>query len=208
MDQAATALATKGLSTPNDLKQDNTNSRTLSSFFSSFDVSSPAQQAAKDAVMGWCSDAIEGNPSGLVLYSKGYGVGKTHLARCADSALMWGGRRGYFFSTPDWLMALRESYNSNTNESYLFRGWGKGFFILDDFGKEYLKDGTGGWAHEKFYMLLDKMQGKQLLVTSNLTPTEMAKRLGGAAWSRLGGLCGERFVNMSSLPDYRLKRIA
>lgn len=179
----------------------------LSDFFSSFDVELPAQRIARDATIQWVRDyVVEEKPTALVLYSVKFGVGKTHLALCAKEALNYIRRNGYFFTAPDLLEIIKASYSDDTlSERDLFREWKRGWFILDDFGKQY---STGAeWEQEKWYKLLDGMyEKKPILITSNLDPKQMATRLGGAAWSRLVGMCGtDRFIDMNSLPDQRMK---
>ena len=180
----------------------------LSDFFVSFDIDMPAQKIARDAVVQWCQDyTINNKPGAIVLYSNKYGVGKTHLAKCAESVFRYLYKGGQFFTAPDFLEIIKASYSDDNklNERDLFRQWRGGWFILDDFGKQY---STGAeWEQEKWFKLLDNLYEKQpLMITSNLDASKMAVRLGGAAWSRLVGLCGEdRFINMDNLPDRRLK---
>ena len=181
----------------------------LSDLFSSFEAALPDQKAALAAIMGWTWETAQGRPSGLVLWSEGYGRGKTHLALCADRALAYErpSVRGVFYTAPDWLEQIRKTYNHDTRETEydLFRAWSSGYFILDDWGKQYSREQE--WEQEKLFKLLDKMIERQsLLLTSNLNPEKLEKSMSGAAWSRLVGMCGPSgFVNMSRIPDYRLR---
>ena len=189
----------------------------------------PAAGAASDAVREWTYAAARGLGRGLVLWSEphtgpggetfGYGCGKTHLARAAFTYLrqcVWtdpdtGLSRRWrvtFLNIVDFYAQLRDLYAKGQPEFPLFNDWASGHVILDDLGKEHVTTDSRPWAREKFYRLIDRIyESRALLLTSNLTPEQIETHLGGAAWSRLVGLCGERgFVNMSALPDYRLRR--
>lgn len=181
--------------------------KSVREFFASYTASQPAQAKAVQAVIKWAKEASQFEPSGLVLWSTGYGVGKTHLARCAHSALAWSYRDGVMMSAPDFLDTIKSTYSDDRRTEFnLFRQWSQGYVILDDVGKDY--SAQPEWSNEKYFRLFDGVvtNGANLLVTSNLTVKELAKRIGGAAFSRLAGLCGENgFVDMSGLPDWRLK---
>ena len=181
--------------------------RPVSEFFASFEANSNTQRLALAAVIDWTKQTANGECAGLVLWSTRYGVGKTHLARCAHEALGWAGKRGTFATAPDWLENIKATYNDGGGtERDLFRQWEGGYFAMDDYGKQY-QAGSGEWAQEKFFKLMDKCYGRQsLMITSNSKPDEMRLSLGGAAWSRLYGMCHDAgFVNMSDLPDWRAR---
>ena len=198
--------------------------------FAAFDGSvHPAALAALEAARAWAMAAARGQPCGLVLWSQphpgpagetlGYGCGKTHLASTACAFLGQCRRidpetglrrplRVTFLNVVDFYGHLRDLYARNQPEYPLLNEWASGHLILDDLGKEYVSAEGRAWAREKLYRLLDRLyEARALLLTSNLTPAQMEASLGGAAWSRLVGMCGERgFVNMSDIPDYRLKK--
>ncbi len=189
----------------------------------------PAAALALDRAREWTYAAARGEPRGLVLWSAphtgpagesfGYGCGKTHLARAAFTLL-----RECFWTDPatglsrrwrvtmlnavDFFGQLRDLYSRNQPEFPLFNDWSSGHVILDDLGKEHVTAEARPWAREKLYRLIDRLnESHALLLTSNLTPEQLESYLGGAAWSRLVGMCGERgFVNLSAVPDYRLRR--
>ncbi len=184
--------------------------RPLDDFFYSFNVTHETQKAAYEAVYRWVKSVSEGGTPGLVLYSRNYGVGKTHLARAAKAALDWMRRPVSFIrEKEDFFGLLRESYEENPEPgrmsySRMFRSWCNGAVILDDVGKEYIK--TASWAESHYFSLFDGVCGKfGLLVTANLDPVQLAMRLGGAAVSRLQMVCDPETdtVDMSGLPDYR-----
>ena len=184
------------------------------SAFDGFDLSWHKHcKRAQQKIFKWLETAATGKAAGIVLWSKNYGCGKTHLARAAYAALgavptpPWGMRRhGVFINSDQFFQSIRDSYDAGSPTN-LFKEWVNApYFIMDDFGKEYAANLD--WAREQFYKLLNKIyEEKCLLLTSNLAPGELAERIGGASMSRLIGMCGrEGFVDMSTIPDYRVKR--
>lgn len=173
-----------------------------------------AKQHRDDVLAGRRSSYVDG-PLGEL---SGYGVGKSHLALAAVqflSSCFWTDRLGIkirrkpvFLNAVDMLRQIKDSWNvqGKTVDS-LFRGWTDDALILDDYGKQYVKGESAGWGAEQFYTLIDGLYqgGQSLLITSNLTPTEMESSLGGASMSRLYELTqGDAgWINMSALPDWR-----
>lgn len=93
----------------------------------------------------------------LVLWSQGYGTGKTHLASAIANEAR---RRGWIVESwlmPEFLSKMRASY-----------------------------------------------QRGPLVITTNIDIVDLARRVGGAAFSRLWEMtgCGQRIVNMCG-PDFR-----
>lgn len=184
----------------------------ISDFFSDFDTLHPLQQQAREAVITWIRRTYNGDSCGLVLWSKGYGRGKTHLAKAAQAALRGTPVKVTYLREKDFYERIKGSYqeDGNLSERRLFQEWADSNLIFDDLGKAYIS--TREWAEEKYFSLLDcaTENHKSILVTSNLDTEEMMHRLGGAAWSRLIGLCGgmHNLINLSALTDYRLKGIS
>ena len=189
----------------------------------------PRAYAASEAARNWTYAAAQGQARGLVLWSEahtgphgetlGYGCGKTHLARAAFDYLrqcVWTDPetglnrrvRVTFLNMVDFYAQIRDLYAKSQPEYPLFNDWASGHVILDDLGKEHVSAESRPWAREKLYRLLDRVyETRALLLTSNLNPEQLETHLGGAAWSRLVGLCGEQgFINMSEIPDYRLRK--
>ena len=63
--------------------------KTVESFFETFEAKSQTQNKALEAVGKWTASALRKESSGLILWSSNYGVGKTHLAKCAYDCLCW-----------------------------------------------------------------------------------------------------------------------
>lgn len=148
--------------------------------------------------MLWASDK-KGN---------GYGNGKTMLAKCARQALVMGGMSvvSIVFTTSEkFLDDVKSSYDSHSTTHTFKMYRAAPAVIVDDFGTEYFKE--LGWYQEQWYKLLNHAYDARqpFMLTSNLQPGEMQERLGGKNWSRLEGHAGRAFVNMSALPDRRVK---
>lgn len=178
--------------------------------FNAFDASiHPDAQVALDATWDWTVRASKGEVAGLILWGANYGAGKTHLAQAAWKALSRSGYYGTFYSAPKWFERIKDQYSLKAPEGPLFAEWcGGPYFILDDLGKEATRKESENWTREKFFKLLDGLhQSRPLMITCNLTPAQLAVWIGGAAWSRLYGMCGETgIVNMGRIPDYRIKK--
>jgi len=106
-------------------------------------------RAAYDAARRFAAD-----PQGWLLFSGGYGVGKTHLAAAIGNEVIGRGGEALFIITPDLLDHLRSTFAPNSPETYdeLFdRLKNTPLLILDDLGAE----SSTPWAQEKLFQLLN-----------------------------------------------------
>lgn len=166
------------------------------------------QRQVFDAVKGWAeSFSIEEarGYSSLILWSEGYGQGKTHLAVAACNAIIdsWNGDPEHavlpirFESGPGLVRRIRATYNipadqpyHETEEMVYSQLRGVRLLALDDVGKEKPS------AHTRevyFYIIDERLKlGLPVLVTSNL-PLEgevsLEDLMGKAVVSRLIGMC-------------------
>lgn len=174
----------------------------------------PQAEVAQQATRDWVYAISTGQPRGLVLWSNGYGCGKTYLARLAEETLRVmldkDGRRQRvsFLTAPDFFQDIKDCYAKDDPVAPLFNEWCRGHFILDDWGKQYVTDGGSEWSREQFFRLIDRLYERHgFLMTSNTRPDLIERQIGGAAWSRLLGMCGpEGVVDMSDVPDFRLTK--
>lgn len=190
--------------------------------FLDFDTSwHPAAARAHAAVREWVYAVSSGQARGLVLWSdshsgeSGYGSGKTTLARMAYAVLRimrdhrGKAQRCQFLNVVDFYQDIKDAYSNNAPVGRLFDDWLRGHFILDDYGKQYTTVTGAEWAQEQFYRLVNGVyeRGAGFLMTCNCAPEVIERQIGGASWSRLLGMCGPKgFVDMSAVPDFRLKQ--
>lgn len=171
------------------------------------------------AVKDWAYDTARGEQRGLVLYSTGFGAGKTHLARrAAEYVASWQvaddlgvitHKRVTLFNAVEFFGQIKDAYAENKPIGRLFDVWAGAPLVMDDLGKSYTRDGSEGWAQEQLYRVIDRIHtgGYSIFITSNLAPAEMERVVGGAAWSRVMGICGRpgTIIDLSSWPDYRVR---
>ncbi len=135
---------------------------------------------------------------GLILRGRP-GAGKTHLAVAILRELVWSDhpRSALFINVPQWLDALRESFDEGEPPP---SPSGFDILVLDDLGAE---DRSSPWARDRIYQILNQREQESLLtiVTTNCAWGELAGRLGGAAASRLRRLC--RDVEVDAQRDFR-----
>lgn len=128
------------------------------------------------------------------------GAGKTHLAVAVLREAAWSERasRCLFLNVPEWLNAIRESWNSSKSEPPPTPE-GYEIVLLDDLGAEYWSD----WARDRIYSLVNhrEQEGSLTFLTSNCTAGELVQRVGRPTASRLGRLCAE--VELEPKRDYR-----
>ena len=117
------------------------------------------------------------SPRGWLLFTGGYGSGKTHLAAAIANYRLDKGYAVLFITVPDLLDHLRSTYNPNSPVSY-----DKRFdelrtaplLVLDDLGTH----STTAWAKEKLYQLFNHRYVARLptVVTSSLSLEELEKQ--------------------------------
>lgn len=116
------------------------------------------------------------------------GVGKTHQAYGALRHIAATGVRSAWRATPaaDLYALLRPRHNIDSEAE--FRKWaGARLLLLDDIGAAK----TSEWIEEVNYRLVNHRYEHELptLITSNLTPKELAAVLGERVYSRLSEMC-------------------
>ena len=133
------------------------------------------------------------------------GHGKTGLAAGYAWRFLFvaGGESVCFRTVPELLAELRASYSPRerndgtdgaggkpaTESDLIHRYTTAGLLVLDDLGTEQLKirDGGGSWAMDRLFMIVNKRHGQQLpmVVTSNLSPAELGRRMGDVMGQRI-----------------------
>ena len=140
----------------------------------------------------------------LILYSQGFGTGKTHLAvAMLHRWIEQGGGMGHFLHVPTLLSRIRRTFDqyAEENEFDIMDSIQRaGLVVLDDLGKEKASE----WQEMTLYTLVNyrSVHGLPLVITMNLKPQQLERQIGPANVSRLLGMAD--FVEMEGL-DYRLK---
>jgi len=136
----------------------------------------------------------------LALYG-GYGVGKTHLLAAIANAVRISGRTCLFASTVMLFQAIQERVsNGRSYHELLERALRTPLLLLDDLDKPKWSE----FREETYYTIIDARtrEGRPLAITSNCTPLEWDRWIGGAARSRL--MMGLMPVELCGT-DYRLE---
>ncbi len=177
--------------------------------FESYICDADYQHLARTTVEEWLGGYPHHDGASVLLWSRGYGTGKSHLAVSAYRKVIEVGGGCVFWMMGDLLSVIRCSYSPNAQESELAllqRAVSTSLLILDDLGKEYVREESLPWFQGIMFQIIDGRYraGRGMLLTSNLDPQAMGALLGGAAVSRLLQMVGSRSVDMTG-PDWRLR---
>jgi DNA replication protein DnaC len=176
----------------------------------SFANSDPNLNKAAFKVAKTYAESFTLQSGGLVLYSKGYGTGKTHLAVCIANHVLHHLRRSVLFKKArDLLLQIRRTFSDRGDETeadILNRVLSVELLALDDVGV----DNPSPWLESTYWTVFDRRLewGLPLVVTTNY-PLEveagevsLGDRIGYGALSRLIQLCRGNFIDMTG-PDLR-----
>jgi DNA replication protein DnaC len=93
-------------------------------------------------------------PTGMIVFTGDYGVGKTHLAAAVANSLKQHGQNVLFVVVPDLLDHLRAAFAPGSTTSFDHRfeeARNAPYLVLDDFGTE----SATPWAREKLFQIID-----------------------------------------------------
>lgn len=169
----------------------------------------PHRERGKAAASAFIEQMQRGLPSALVLWSNGYGTGKTHLASAIANTVRADNWRIESLLMPAFLSKIRSSYNQDSDHDeydVLNMASGADLLVMDDVGREHVVQES--WYEEKIFQLINaRYQRGPLIVTTNKGITELPDWIGGAAFSRLWEMTGQgqRVVDMCG-PDWRFQQ--
>lgn len=116
-------------------------------------------------------------PKGWLLFTGGYGCGKTHLAAAIANAVVDNGIATLFLTVPDLLDWLRFSYDSpeSTFENRFDEIRNINLLVLDDLGTQ----NATPWAQEKLFQIINHRYVNRLptVITSNQDLDEIEGRI-------------------------------
>lgn len=126
----------------------------------------------------------------VTLYG-GRGCGKTMLTTIFVNKMLRDGRKVQFETVPTMLEALRRGMDDGTLKQLRDELINAETLVLDDLGAE----AQTPWTMEQLFIIVNSRYNdeRQLLVTSNLAPSEMRRR-----WATVPGDVGERIYSRLS----------
>jgi DNA replication protein DnaC len=118
------------------------------------------------------------NPYNWLVFTGGYGVGKTHLAAAIANYRAQRGYQAFFVVVPDLLDHLRAAFGPDSRTSFDERfeeARTTHLLILDDLGTE----SATPWAREKLYQIINHRYVAHLptVITTSLSPKAFDQRI-------------------------------
>ena len=130
------------------------------------------------------------------------GSGKTYLASVLlKEAIEMHAKVGIFKTVPEFLMKARYEMKAGNEEDFIAYYSELQFFVLDDLCVQR----DSAYSNEMLYIILDRYSRnnrKGLIITSNLSLTDLSKKIGDRLASRISGMCE---IKKFSGEDRRLK---
>ena len=164
------------------------------------------QPVAYARLLAWLRAWPDGGS--LLFWSTGYGVGKTHLARAAQRILIERGVTTRFWTMPELLGDIRDTYGSHKSARAIFRrATETDLLILDDVGTEHVRAESESWLYDVYFRLIDPRYraNKPVFLTTNLSPDELMDWMSLKVYSRLRLMLGQDGVVCMDGEDYRMR---
>lgn len=192
---------------------------------SELDATNPNVKEAIDMCHRWADRKRQGHTDASMVLVGPVGTGKTHIAK----AILWSmaytledgtavGYAGKFFTASD-LIALgapvRNEYGTSETPRPASYIGNAPIVVIDDVGSEgvisYVKTDEETQAAEvaaRYFRVIDYCYSWNisLVITSNLSIPQLAKRLGARNWDRLGQMAPVGFmIDLTGVPSWRQK---
>lgn len=204
--------------------------REVGVFFSAANVGSAYRDASFESfeprfgtqeALAACRRIVEEWPveRGLVILGdwtdpkRNYGNGKTHLGMAVVNALIARRVRAIPVTFPYLLQLIRATWDERSDVRFgeldlIHKCVHADLLFIDDLGAEHIgrQDDDGpSWVQDRLFQIVDgRVRGNRpLLITSNLSPSQLEERVGPRVWSRLLGACD--FLRVTAV-DYRRER--
>ncbi len=152
-----------------------------------------------------------------------YGVGKTHLVCCLLHHLVYTTEKVktntegriikrykcpvFMTSETKILARIKNTYNQHyegETEDTIYKNLIEtGLLIIDDVGKVRPRDLS--FLQGVYYRIIDERYGNNdpIIITTNLSPAELEKHIGGASADRLREMCGKNNIIVMTGKSYR-----
>lgn len=115
-------------------------------------------------------------------------------------------RRAQFVSMPKLLSHLRGSYDGEYTEISVIEHYCRlGLLVLDDVGAESV--GSDAWFTDRLYQIIGRRHDelRPVVLTSNLSPEQLARRVGERIWWRVLEMCGADQIVHVAGPNLRMR---
>ena len=146
--------------------------------FENFTCTTPDQQRCYDSVKKYADTFTERLQDGKGLLMIGsIGTGKTHLAAAVANQVLAAGVPVIFKTSIDLLTDIRNTYDTDTQESKVVDTYGTvELLVLDDLGKEKVT----AWAASMIFSIINARYERMLptIITTNHGCAELASALG------------------------------
>ncbi len=154
----------------------------------------PRNRTKVAEVRGFCEAIEERIDGGRGLWIQGStGTGKTTLAMLVSKAALDAGRTAAIYSLPRLLARIRRTFDAEAGEDSYFTFFNRLVSVdllhLDDLGAESRTE----WVLEQLYAIIDRRYSdeRSILVTTNLSESQLSEQLGERITSRLVEMCGD-----------------
>ena len=176
--------------------------RFKSKTFSNFDKSKCPK--AYEICRTYAKNFLSNRDQGIGLFITGsVGSGKTHLVSAIIDYIARVYKRKVddliFITSVNLLSRIKFSFENKTTESLLKKLEAADLLVIDDLGIEKSSD----WTYEIFYKIIDSRYSNLLpvIITSNLTDTELKEKMSERIVSRLYEMC--KGIKLTG-KDYRM----